>query len=105
MKPPPIDQETVRDMLRTATPDRVLRFIGQRHPADIAPLFRGLDPLETRHLFDILFSARRAAKALKELPPELLPDILAHIDDEKVGRLIARADPDDAGPFVAGLPE
>jgi hypothetical protein len=67
MKPPPIDQETVRDMLRTATPDRELRFIGQHHPADIAPLFKGLEPLEIRQLFDILFSARRAAKALKDL--------------------------------------
>ena len=105
MKHPPIDQETLRDMLRTATPDRVLRFIGQRHPADIAPLFKGLEPLEIRQLFDILFSARRAAKALKELPPELLPDILAHIDDEKVGRLIARADPDDAVTFIDSLPE
>ena len=105
MKHPPIDQETLRDMLRTATPDRVLRFIGQRHPADIAPLFKGLQPLEIRQLFDILFSARRAAKALKELPPELLPDILAYIDDEKVGRLIARADPDDAVTFIDSLPE
>lgn len=104
MKTPPIDQETVRDMLRTATPDRVLRLIGQRHPADIAPLFTGLEPPEIRQLFDILFSARRAAKALKELPPELLPDILAYIDDEKVGRLIARADPDDAVTFIASLP-
>ncbi len=43
MKPPPIDYDTVREMLRTATPDRVLRFIGKSHPADIALLFKGLD--------------------------------------------------------------
>jgi len=29
------------EMLRTATPDRVLRFIGKSHPADIALLFKG----------------------------------------------------------------
>jgi hypothetical protein len=40
MKSPAIDHDTLRDMLRTATPDRVLRFIGQRHPADIAPFSR-----------------------------------------------------------------
>ena len=91
-------------MLRTTTPDRVLRFIGQRHPADIALLFKGLEPPEVRQLFDIL-SARRADKALKELPPELLPDILALIDDEKVSRMIVRADPDDAVSFIDSLPE
>src|SRR5678815_5217091 len=84
MKPAPIDYDTVREMLRTATPDRILRFIGKSHPADIALLFKGLDPAEVRQFFDILFSARRAAKTLTELPPELLPDILALIDDEKI---------------------
>ena len=105
MKPAPIDYDTVREMLRTATPDRVLRFIGKSHPADIALLFKGLEAPEIRQLFDILFSSRRAAKTLKELPPELLPDILALIDDEKVGRLIVRADPDDAVTFIDSLPE
>jgi magnesium transporter len=103
MKPSPIDYDTVREMLRTATPDRVLRFIGKSHPADIAPLFKGLEPAEVRQLFDVLFSSRRAAKTLKELPPELLPDILALIDDEKIGRLIVRADPDDAVTFIDSL--
>ncbi|HLN87113.1 MAG TPA: magnesium transporter [Candidatus Limnocylindrales bacterium] len=105
MKPAPIDYDTVREMLRTATPDRVLRFIGKSHPADIALLFKGLEPAEVRQLFDVLFSSRRAAKTLKELPPELLPDILALIDDEKIGRLIVRADPDDAVTFIDGLPD
>jgi magnesium transporter len=105
MKPAPIDYDTVREMLRTATPDRVLRFIGKSHPADIALLFKGLEPAEVRQLFDVLFSSRRAAKTLKELPPELLPDILALIDDEKIGRLIVRADPDDAVTFIDSLPD
>jgi magnesium transporter len=105
MKPAPIDYETIREMLRTATPDRVLRFIGQRHPADIALLFKDLEPTEVRKLFDILFSARRAEKTLKELPPELLPDILELIEDDKHSRMIVRANPDDAVTFIDSLPE
>jgi magnesium transporter len=105
MKPTPIDYDTVREMLRTATPDRVLRFIGKSHPADIAPLFKGLQPAEIRQLLDVLISSRRAAKTLKELPPELLPDIFALIDDEKIGRLVVRADPDDAVTFIDSLPD
>lgn len=105
MKAAPIDYDTVREMLRTATPDRVLRFIGKSHSADLALLFKELAPVEVRKLFEILFSARRAEKTLKELPPELLPDILALIDNERVARLIARADPDDAVTFIDSLPE
>lgn len=105
MKQPVIDQDTLRDLLRTSSPDRLLRFIGQRHPADIALLFKELQAPEVRQLFDILLSARRAAKTLKELPPELLPDILALIDDDKVGRLISRAEPDDAITFIDALAE
>ncbi|HYA30923.1 MAG TPA: magnesium transporter, partial [Acidobacteriota bacterium] len=67
-------------------------------------LFKGLEPSEIRQLFDVLFSSRRAAKTLKELPPELLPDILALLDDEKIGRLLVRADPDDAVTFIDSLP-
>lgn len=105
MKPAPIDHETVRELLRTATPDRVLRLIAKSHPADIALLFKDLEPTEVRLLFDILFSVRRAAKTLKELPPELLPDILTLIDDEKIARVIVRADPDDAVTFIDSLAE
>src|SRR6185503_10031702 len=39
------------------------------------------------------------------LPPELLPDILESIDDEKIGRLIVRSDPDDAVTFIDSLPD
>ncbi len=105
MKTPAVDYDTVREMLRTATPDRVLRFIGKSHPADIALLFKGLNPTEVRQFFDILFSVRRAAKTLTELPAELLPDILALIDDEKIARVIVRANPDDAVTIIDSLPE
>ncbi|MGH7774614.1 MAG: magnesium transporter [Candidatus Binatia bacterium] len=91
--------------MRTATPDRVLRLIGTSHPADIALLFKDLEAAEVRVLLDILFSVRRAAKTLKELPADLLPDILALIEDEKVAHVIARADPDDAVTFIDSLRE
>ena len=105
MKSPTLDHESVRELLRLATPDRILRLIGKSHPADIALLFKNLEPTEVRLLFDVIFSVRRAAKTLKELPPELLPDILAVIEDEKVARVIVQADPDDAVTFIDSLPD
>jgi len=105
MKQPPLDYETLRAMIRTGAPDRLLRLIGKSHPADIAPLFKDLEPAEVRTLFDLLFSVRRAAKTLKELPPEMLPEILSLIDDEKLAKMLVWADPDDQITFVDSLPE
>jgi hypothetical protein len=76
IKPLQLDYATIREMLPTATRDRVLRFIGQQHPGDIAVLFKGLEPAEVRQLFEIFFSTRRASKTLKALPPELIKGLL-----------------------------
>lgn len=105
MKPAPLDQELIRELVHMGRPDRVLRLIGKSHPADIALLFKDLEPHEVRLLFDILFSVRRAAKVLKELPAELLPDILAAIEDEKLARMMIWSEPDDEVLFIGSLPE
>ena len=57
-----LNHEVVRELIRTATPDRVLRIIGRSHPADIALLFKDLEPAEVRNLVEILLSVRRASK-------------------------------------------
>jgi len=100
-----LNHEVVRELIRTATPDRVLRVIGRSHPADIALLFKDLEPAEVRKLFELLLSVRRVAKTLMELPPELLPDILVNIEDEKLVKMLVWADPDDEVTFIDSLPE
>ena len=105
MKSPPFNQETARELIRTGTPDRLLRFIGKSHPADIAILFKDLNPAEVRLLFDLLFSVRRVAKTLTELPPDLLPDILEMIEDEKLAKMMVWAEPDEEVTFIESLPK
>jgi len=100
-----LNQDTVRELIRTASPDRILRYLGKSHPADIALLFKGLDPVEVRLLFDLLFSIRRAGKTLKELPPDLLPEILELIEEEKIAKMMVWTDPNDEVTFIDCLPE
>ena len=104
-KSPALNQDTVRELIRTASPDRILRYLGKSHPADIALLFKDLDPVEVRLLFDLLFSIRRAGKTLKELPPDLLPEILELIEEEKIAKMMVWTDPDDEVTFIDCLPE
>ena len=105
MKSPPFNQETARELIRTGTPDRLLRFIGKSHPADIAILFNDLNPTEVCLLFDLLFSVRRVAKTLTELPPDLLPEILEMIEDEKLAKMMVWAEPDEEVTFIESLPK
>ncbi len=100
-----LNHEVVRELIRTATPDRVLRVIGRSHPADIALLFKDLQPAEVRKLFELLLSVRRASKTLMELPSDLLPEILDAIDDEKLVKMLLWADPDDEVTLIDSLPE
>jgi len=100
-----LNHEVVRELIRTATPDRVLRIIGRSHPADIALLFKDLEPAEVRKLVELLLSVRRAGKSLMELPPYLLPEILDLIEDVKLAKMLVWADPDDEVTFIESLPE
>ena len=95
----------VRELIRTATPDRVLRIIGRSHPADIALLFKDLEPAEVRNLVELLLSVRRAGKTLMELPADMLPEILDLIEDVKLAKMLVWADPDDEVTFIESLPE
>lgn len=104
-KSPALNQDTVRELIRTASPDRILRYLGKSHPADIALLFKDLDPVEVRLLFDLLISIRRAGKTLKELPADLLPEILELIEEEKIAKMMVWTDPDDEVTFIDCLPE
>ena len=100
-----INLEVVRELIRTATPDRVLRIIGRSHPADIALLFKDLEPAEVRNLVELLLSVRRAGKTLMELPADMLPEILDLIEDVKLAKMLVWADPDDEVTFIESLPE
>lgn len=105
LKSPALNQDTLRELIRTATPDRILRYLGKSHPADIAPLFKDLEPAEVRLLFDLLFSIRRAGKTLKELPSDLLPEILELIEEEKIAKMMVWTDPDDEVTLIDSLSE
>jgi hypothetical protein len=58
IKPLQLDYATIREMLPTATRDRVLRFIGQQHPGDIAVLFKVGAARSTATFRNLLFHSQ-----------------------------------------------
>ncbi len=94
----PKSQETIRILRRLLAEGmtaRAERLLSRMRPADRGPVLSGLTPPEIRTVMDLLFQKRRAASTLKELPPELLPQIFDALGDERLAQIMARLELDD----------
>ncbi|MEN8184068.1 MAG: hypothetical protein ABFS46_16190, partial [Myxococcota bacterium] len=65
----------LRRLLASGVHRRAERLLARIHPADLGPLLADLSPDEIRDVMDLLFRQHRAASTLRQLPPELLPQI------------------------------
>ncbi len=104
----PNAQETariLRKLLASGMNARVQRLLGRMRPADRGPVLSALTPPEIRTVIDLLFQQHRAASTLRELPPELLPQIFDALGDERLAGVIARLEHDDRVEFVEWLDE
>ena len=97
--------EVLRKLLRAGARSRIERLVDRLHPPDIAAMLTELAPEEARAVVDVLFSAHRAARTLRELPGDLLPGILEVLPDKQVVEMLERLPPDDAVGFLEVLPE
>ncbi len=100
-----VTQRILRRLLTSGVTDRAERILARMHPADLAPLLGGLTPNEIQTVIDLLFSQRRAATTLKELPSEMLPTVFDAVGDARLAEVIARLEIDDMLEFVDYLPE
>ena len=101
-------QETtriLRRLLASGMTARAQRLLARMRPADRGPVLSGLTPPEIRTVIDLLFQQQRAASTLRELPPELLPQIFDAVGDERLAQVIARLEHDDMVEFVEWLDE
>jgi magnesium transporter len=105
MANPVFTARTLRRLLSGGVTGRAERLLAKMQPADVAPLFTDLTRDETRTVIELLFRQRRAARTLKELPPELLPQVFDAISDQRLADVIARLEIDDLLEFVEWIPE
>ncbi len=96
---------TLRRLLATGVHVRAERLLAKMEPADIAPLLSDLTRDEIRTVIELLFRRRRAARTLKELPPEMLPQVFEAVSDQRLADVIARLEIDDLLEFVEWIPE
>jgi magnesium transporter len=95
----------LRRLLKSGAHFRAEKMLERIHPADLGPILADLTPDEIRIVIDLLFKHRRAATMLIELPPELLPEIIEAISDERMAEVLTRLEIDDMLEVVEAIPE
>lgn len=105
MAAPQLTTRILRRLLASGVTGRAEKLLARLHPADLAPLLSGLSPDELRVVLDLLFRHHRAATTLMELPPEMLPQIIETLSDNRNADVITRLETDDMLEFVESIPE
>jgi len=105
MATPQVTTRILRRLLASGVNTRAERLLSRMPPADIAPLLSGLTREEVGTVIDLLFRQRRAARVLRELPPEMLPEIFDAVTDERLAGVLNRLEIDDLLELVEWIPE
>ncbi len=105
MTQPVVTTRILRRLLKTGAHLRAEKVLERIHPADVGPLLADLTPDEIRIVIDLLFKHHRAATMLLELPPELLPEIIEAISNERMAEVLTRLEMDDMLELVDAIPE
>jgi magnesium transporter len=94
----------LRRLLSGGLYSRADRLLEKIHAADLGPLLADLTPDEIRVVIDLLFQQRRAATTLKELPPELVPQVFEAVSDQRLAEVLSRLQIDDLLELVEQIP-
>jgi len=105
MATPEVTTRILRRLLASGVHVRAERLLARMPPADIAPLLSGLNRSEIRIVIELLFRQRRAARTLRELPPEILPQVFDAVTDQRIADVMGRLEIDDLLEIVEWLPE
>jgi len=105
MAQPVVTTRILRRLLKTGAHLRAEKLLERIHPADLGPLLADLTPSEVRIVIDLLFKHRRAATMLRELPAEILSEIIEAISNERMAELLTRLEIDDMLELVDAIPE
>jgi magnesium transporter len=105
MATPQVTTRILRRLLASGVHMRAERLLARMAPADVAMLLPELSADEVRTVIELLFRQRRAARALRELPHEMLPQVFEALADQRLADVIGRLEIDDLLELVEWIPE
>jgi magnesium transporter len=105
MATPQVTSRILRRLLASGVTARAENLLARMEPADVAMIIPELSKDEIRSVIELLFRQRRAARALKELPHEMLPQVFEAIADQRLADVIGRLEIDDLVELAEWIPE
>lgn len=98
-------QQLMTKLLRHGAYPQLRKIIEKTLPADISPVLPLLLEEDRRRILSLLIEAGKAARALFELDPTDLDEILESTDDATVASICSSSAPDDAADLLDALDE
>ncbi|MEW6426585.1 MAG: magnesium transporter [Thermodesulfobacteriota bacterium] len=97
--------DTIRRLNRRNAVDHLLRLMEKTHPADLAWVFRHLNPDERQNVFNIIAQTEHVAEFLSELDQALMLELVEKLPPQFMVSVFKEMASDDAADILEALPE
>ncbi|MBU0730628.1 MAG: magnesium transporter [Proteobacteria bacterium] len=97
--------DTVRRLNRRSAVVHLLKLVNKTHPADMAWVFRHLNPEERKNVFSIIVQTDKAADFLSELDQAVMLEVVENLKPKFMESVIREMASDDAADILEALPD
>ncbi len=97
--------DTLRRLQRRGAHEHCLRVIKKTHPADLAWVFRSLNPGERADIFQLIAKVDFVGDFLSELDEAIMLELVADLSPRFLADIVTGMAPDDAADLLEALPE
>ncbi|MDH5299687.1 MAG: magnesium transporter [Desulfobulbaceae bacterium] len=97
--------DTVRRLNRRSAVDHLLKLVKKTHPADMAWVFRHLNPEERQNIFGIIAQTPMVGEFLSELDEAIMLEVVDGLTPQYMVAIINEMASDDAADLLEALPE
>jgi magnesium transporter len=96
--------DTIRRLQRRNAVERLMKLVNKTHPADIAWVFRHLNPEERKDIFNIVAQTRLVGDFLSELDESIMLELVEDLTPKFMAAVIREMASDDAADLLEALP-
>lgn len=97
--------DTVRRLNRRNAIDHLMKLVLKTHPADIAWVFRHLNPEERANIFNIIAQTEMVGEFLSELDQSIMLELVENLTPKFMVAIIKKMASDDAADLLEAIPE
>ncbi len=97
--------DTVRRLNRRNAIDHLMKLVKKTHPADIAWVFRHLNPEERNNIFNIIAQTDMVGEFLSELDQAIMLELVENLTPKFMVAIIKKMASDDAADILEAIPE